>query len=421
METIVIDGGVRLEGSVRAGGSKNAALPLMAAALLGEGVSNLTNVPQLKDVRTMADLIRKLGAKIDAEGNTLTFDCNNIDNFEAPYDLVRTMRASVLVLGPLVARWGKARVSLPGGCAIGERPIDQHLRGLEKLGATITLTHGYVEATAPRLKGARIHFDMQTVGGTENVLMAAVLAKGKTIIENAAREPEIVDLANYLKAMGAEIEGAGTDIITVHGLDSLKGCTHEVISDRIEAGTFLVAAAITGGDVTVTHVDPEHHEPLLDKLAECGVEIDTHKTSIRAKMHQRPKPINLRTWPFPGFPTDMQAQMMALLSIGEGTSVIMENVFENRFMHVSEMRRMGAEVLVEGRTATVHGVKRLLGAPVMASDLRASAALILAGLAAEGQTVVNRIYHLDRGYEKIETKLQALGAKVERVKEPTLF
>lgn len=421
METIVIDGGVALRGRVRAGGSKNAALPLMAATLLAEGTTTLRNVPMLKDVKTMADLMRKQGAVIDQGADGVTFDCDRITDFEAPYDLVRTMRASVLVLGPLVARWGRARVSLPGGCAIGERPIDQHLRGLEKLGATVTLNHGYVEAAAKRLKGARVHFDVQTVGGTENLLMAAVLADGKTVLENAAREPEIVDLADLLVKMGAQIEGAGSDVITVHGVRALRGAEHSVIADRIEAGTFLVAAAITGGDVTVTDLTPQHQEPLLDKLAEAGVMLDVGATEIRAKMTRRPKAVNLKTWPFPGFPTDMQAQMMALLAVAEGASTITENVFENRFMHVSELRRMGAEVIVEGRSATVHGVERLLAAPVMASDLRASAALILAGLAAEGKTVVNRIYHLDRGYEKIETKLSALGARIERVKEPTLF
>jgi UDP-N-acetylglucosamine 1-carboxyvinyltransferase len=421
METIVIQGGVSLQGKVRAGGSKNASLPLMAAALLAEGTTRISNVPQLRDIKTMADLMRKQGAKIDFVDGTLTLDCDNITDFEAPYDLVRTMRASVLVLGPLVARWGRARVSMPGGCAIGERPIDQHLRGLEKLGATITLSHGYVEAAATRLKGGRVHFDVQTVGGTENILMAAALADGTTTIENAAREPEIVDLANLLIKMGADIEGAGSDVITVRGVRSLTGAAHAVIADRIEAGTFLVAAGITGGDVTVTDLDPAHQEPLLDKLRECGVEIDVGPGEVRARMSRRPKAIHLKTWPFPGFPTDMQAQMMALLSVAEGASLISETVFENRYMHVSELRRLGAEITVDGRSATVTGVPKLFGAPVMASDLRASAALILAGLAAEGKTVVNRIYHLDRGYERIERKLSALGANVQRVKEDTLF
>jgi UDP-N-acetylglucosamine 1-carboxyvinyltransferase len=327
----------------------------------------------------------------------------------------------VLVLGPLVARWGRARVSLPGGCAIGERPIDLHLKGLEQLGATISVRHGYVEAAAERLKGGRVHFDVQTVGGTENILMAAALAEGETLIENAAREPEIVNLAEMLIAMGARIDGAGKDVIRVQGVRSLRGTEFHVIPDRIEAGTFLVAAALTRGDVTVTAVDPVAQEPLLAKLRDCGAELEVGDDWIRVRMDAPSKPVSIRTWPFPGFPTDMQAQMMALLTLGEGSSTITENVFENRYMHVAELRRMGADIEVEGKVATVRGVKRLYGAPVMASDLRASAALILAGLVAEGVTQVNRIYHLDRGYERIERKLGALGAKIERVDEPTLF
>jgi UDP-N-acetylglucosamine 1-carboxyvinyltransferase len=421
MESIIVQGGVPLHGRIRTSGSKNAALPLMAAAMLAEGSTRLTNVPGLKDIKTMAGLMRKLGARIDTADEELVINCDDIADFEAPYDLVRTMRASVLVLGPLVARWGQARVSLPGGCAIGERPIDLHLKGLEKLGAKINLTHGYVEAVADRLKGGRINFDITTVGGTENILMAATLAEGESVIENAACEPEIVDLANLLIKMGAKIEGAGSTVIRVQGVPALRAAEHAVIPDRIEAGTFLVAGAITRGDITVTHLDPAHQQPLLEKLAECGAALEVGDTWIRVRMAERPKAIKLKTWPYPGFPTDMQAQMMALLCMAQGSSVVVENVFENRFMHVSELRRMGADIEVDGKTATVRGVEKLHGAPVMASDLRASAALVLAGLVAEGTTQVNRIYHLDRGYERIEEKLSALGARIERVTEPTLF
>ncbi len=421
MESIVIEGGYRLAGEVRTSGSKNSALPLMAAALLTEGESVLRNVPGLKDIRTMGGLMETLGTTVRRDGDTLAISADNVHTFEAPYDLVRTMRASVLVLGPLLARWGKARVSLPGGCAIGERPIDLHLKGFEKLGAKVELKHGYVEASADRLRGARIYFDISTVGGTENVLMAATLAEGETIIENAAREPEIVDLADFLTKAGARIQGAGTDVIRVEGVRELRPVRHSVIADRIEAGTFLCAAAITRGDVRVTHCDPRHQEPLLEKLREAGVTLEIGPDWIRASLDRAPKGISVKTWPYPGFPTDMQAQLMALQCLSDGTSVMTENVFENRFMHVSELRRMGAQIEVEGKTATVRGVPRLFGAPVMASDLRASAALVLAGLVAEGTTQVNRIYHLDRGYEKIEEKLSALGARVERVREPTLF
>lgn len=421
MDAILIEGGARLEGTVRASGSKNAALPLMAAALLAEGTVTLRNVPGLKDITTMSKLLGTLGVHIETDGDCVTLCADGVNNVEADYELVRTMRASVLVLGPLAARWGAARVSLPGGCAIGERPIDLHLKGLEKLGATVTMEHGYVEAKAKRLKGARVYFDISTVGGTENILMAATLAEGKTTIENAAREPEIVDLANLLIKMGAKIEGAGTDVITVHGVSRLQGVEHNVIPDRIEAGTFLVAGAITQGDVTVTAVEPGHQEPLLEKLEECGAVIDVSGTQIRVRMNGRPRPINLRTWPYPGFPTDMQAQMMALFSIGAGSSSVVETVFENRYMHVSEMRRLGARIDVEGKSATVHGVQQLTGAPVMASDLRASAALVLCALVADGATTIRRIYHLDRGYERIEEKLSALGARIQRVEEATLF
>lgn len=420
MEAILVQGGPPLKGTIQASGSKNAALPLMAASLLAEGTVRLRNIPKLRDVSTMAGLMRGLGAEIRAAGDVLEICSDRVSKYEAPYDLVRTMRASVLVLGPLLARWGQARVSLPGGCAIGERPIDLHLKGFEKLGATVELKHGYVEASAKRLRGGRVHFDISTVGGTENILMAACLAEGTTVIENAAREPEIVDLAAFLNRMGAEVSGAGSDVITVRGVASLRAAEHRVIADRIEAGTFLCAAAITRGDVTVTGIDPAHQEPLLDKLAECGVQLHVGTGQIRATMERRPKPVSIRTWPFPGFPTDMQAQMMALLCLAEGSSTLTENVFENRFMHVPELRRLGAHIEVEGRVATIHGVKQLTGAPVMASDLRASAALVLAGLVAEGQTLVRRIYHLDRGYERIEEKLSALGAHIERVDEATL-
>ena len=398
-------------------GAKNAALPLLFATLLAPGEHRLGNVPDLRDIGTVRQLLGILGAEVRFDGGTMQVDADRIQSEEAPYDLVRTMRASVLVLGPLLARVGHARVSLPGGCAIGARPINLHLKGLEALGAKISLDHGYVEAKARRLRGARVYFDFPTVGGTENLLMAAVLAKGTTVLENAACEPEIVDLAQALNGMGARIVGAGTDTITIEGVDELQPMDYAVMPDRIEAGTFMVAAAITRGDVRVAGVQPEHLEALTSKLREAGVEIDEEPGALRVRGPRKIASVDVKTHPHPGFPTDMQAQFMALMTLGSGTSVITETVFENRFMHVCELQRMGADITIEGHTATVKGVRGLTGAPVMATDLRASASLIVAGLAAENTTEVSRIYHLDRGYERIETKLKALGADIERVRE----
>jgi UDP-N-acetylglucosamine 1-carboxyvinyltransferase len=416
LEKIIIHGGHRLKGEARVSGAKNAALPLLFATLLAPGVHRLGNVPDLRDIGTVRQLLAILGAEVRFENGVMEVDAGRIQSEEAPYDLVRTMRASVLALGPLLARLGHARVSLPGGCAIGARPINLHLKGLEALGAKISLDHGYVEAKAKRLRGARIYFDLPTVGGTENLLMAAVLAKGTTVLENAACEPEIVDLAQALNGMGARIFGAGSDTITVEGVDELKPMDYAVMPDRIEAGTFMVAAAITHGDVRVTGVQPSHLEALVSKLREAGVEIDEEPGALRVRGPRRVDSVDVKTHPHPGFPTDMQAQFMALMALGSGTSVITETVFENRFMHVCELQRMGADITIEGHTATIKGVRGLTGAPVMATDLRASASLILAGLAAENTTEVSRIYHLDRGYERIETKLKALGADIERVR-----
>ena len=417
MDQLVIRGGKPLTGEVRVSGAKNAALPLMAAALLTDEPLQLGNVPRLVDVRTTARLLRHMGAEVSGEGTpALQVRARTIGCPEAPYDLVKTMRASVLVLGPLVARLGRARVSLPGGCAIGPRPINLHLMGLEKLGATIRLDQGYIEAAAGRLKGARIAFDLQTVTGTENLMMAAALAEGTTILENAACEPEVEDLARLLTAMGAKLEGAGTPTITIHGVPALGAATHQTIPDRIEAGTFAIAAAITGGEVRIRDCRPEHLEAVITKLEEAGAEIEACPDSLRVAANGRLRAVNVRTQPFPGFATDMQAQMMALMAVTEGQSVITESVFENRFMHVNELLRMGADITIAGNAAVVRGVPSLVGAPVMATDLRASASLVLAGLAARGSTVISRIYHLDRGYETIEHKLTALGADVERVK-----
>lgn len=417
MDQLVIRGGKALSGEVRVSGAKNAALPLMAAALLSEEPVHLANAPCLVDVRTIAKLLRTMGVEVEGDGTpSVTLCARRIQRAEAPYDLVKTMRASVLVLGPLVARFGRARVSLPGGCAIGSRPINLHLMGLEKLGATIRLDQGYVEAEASRLRGARIVFDLQTVTGTENVMMASVLAEGTTILENAACEPEVEEVAALLNVMGARVEGAGTPTITVHGVSALGGARRRIIPDRIEAATFAVAAAITGGDVTVRECRPEHMQAVIAKLEEAGVRIQKDLESLRVTSAGRPRSVNVQTQPFPGFATDMQAQMMAFMTVAEGRSVITEAVFENRFMHANELLRLGADITIAGSTAVVHGVPRLLGAPVMATDLRASASLVLAGLAAEGRTVVSRIYHLDRGYEAIEHKLSALGADITRVK-----
>jgi UDP-N-acetylglucosamine 1-carboxyvinyltransferase len=419
MDKIVIEGGVPLRGEVRVSGAKNAALPIVAAALLAEGEHHVSNLPDLADVRTFGRLLRHMGCEAErSDPRNAWIRVPRAVSAEAPYDLVRTMRASVLVLGPLVARWGAARVSLPGGCAIGARPIDQHLKALVALGAEIQLEHGYVSARAPRgrLRGASFTFDLQTVTGTENVMMAAVLAEGRTVLGNCAREPEVVDLANALRAMGARVEGDGTAEIRIDGVESLRPLRHEVIPDRIEAGTFLVAGALPGGDVTVRGAVPAHLEALVEKLRLAGATVEPAGDGLRVRGDARPRPVDLRTAPFPGFATDMQAQMMVLLTVADGSSVVAETVFENRFMHVLELTRLGADIQVDGHTAVVKGVPALSGAPVMASDLRASAALVLAGLVARGTTEVQRVYHLDRGYERLEEKLAPLGARVRRVK-----
>jgi len=417
LDKLVIKGGKKLSGDVTVSGSKNAALPIFISSILATGTQEIHNVPFLRDINTTIKVLETLGAKVEGNGNIVKIDTSRIDNHEATYDLVKTMRASVLVLGPLLARLGRARVSLPGGCAIGARPINLHLKGLEAMGAEIHLTHGYVEAKARRLRGARINFDISTVGGTEHLMMAAATAKGETTLENAAREPEIMDLAEVLCKMGAKIEGAGTDTIRITGVSELQPFTHAVMPDRIEAGTFMIASAITGGDIRIHGMRLEHLDALVFKLQDAGVEISNKDNVVRVKGQRKIKSVNIKTRPYPGFPTDMQAQMMALMTVAEGTSVISENIFENRFMHVSELLRFGADIIIEGNTATVKGEKKLSGAPVMATDLRASASLILAGLAAENTTEVSRIYHLDRGYEAIEKKLAGLGADIKRVKE----
>jgi UDP-N-acetylglucosamine 1-carboxyvinyltransferase len=411
---LLIEGGVPLRGEVRISAAKNAALPLLAASLLSEAPVVLENVPRLADVRTIAELLRRLGADVHQADGVTTAATPRLTSVEAPYELVSTMRASVLVLGPLVARAGRARVALPGGCAIGVRPIDLHLKGLERLGAEIELSQGYVEARAARLKGARIVFDVVTVTGTENLMMAAALAEGTTLLENAAREPEVFDLARLLNAMGAKIRGAGTERIEIEGVRELAGARHRIIPDRVEAGTFLVAGAITGGDVTVRDVVPDHLAAVLAKLEAAGARLDVGTDRIRVHLDGRPRPTDIVTNPFPGFATDMQAQMMALLGLADGSSVITETIFENRFMHAAELRRLGATIEIDGANAVIRGVERYQGAPVMATDLRASASLVLAGLAASGTTEVSRVYHLDRGYEGMETKLAALGARIRR-------
>jgi UDP-N-acetylglucosamine 1-carboxyvinyltransferase len=415
LDKIIIHGGRCLQGSVSASGAKNAALPLMFATLLAPGPHRLGNLPRLRDIRTAEQLLTGLGARVQSENGTLQVTTDALNGKEAPYDLVRTMRASVLVLGPLLARCGRARVSLPGGCAIGARPINLHLKGLEAMGAEITLDHGYVEARAKRLQGARIYLDTPTVGGTENLMMAATLAQGTTVIENAAREPEISDLAVALCGMGARIEGAGSDTIVIEGVDSLGGMDHQVMPDRIEAGTYLIAAALTGGRIKVNNARPEHMEALLSKLEEAGAECSVEEDGILVAGPREILPVNIKTQPHPGFPTDMQAQFMTLMTLCSGSSMITETVFENRFMHVCELQRMGADITIEGHTATIKGVPGLLGAPVMATDLRASACLVLAGLAADNTTEISRIYHLDRGYESLEEKFRSLGADIERV------
>jgi UDP-N-acetylglucosamine 1-carboxyvinyltransferase len=418
LDKLVIKGGRKLSGEVSVSGSKNAALPVFISTLLASGASEIRNVPFLRDINTTIKVLESLGAVIEGSGHVVRIDTSGVNSHEATYDLVKTMRASVLVLGPLLARFGRARVSLPGGCAIGARPINLHLKGLAALGAEINLTHGYVEAKAKRLKGARINFDISTVGGTEQLMMAAATAKGETILENAAREPEIAELAEVLTKMGAWIDGAGTDTIRINGVESLQPVSHAVMPDRIEAGTFMIAAAITGGDIRIRDMRLEHLDALVFKLQDAGVEITNRDNIVRIKGPRRINPVNIKTRPYPGFPTDMQAQFMTLMCLADGASVISENIFENRFMHVAELLRFGADIVVEGNAATVKGVKKLSGAPVMATDLRASASLILAGLAANNTTEVSRIYHLDRGYEKIEEKLKALGADIVRVHEP---
>ena len=418
MDKIIIEGSAPLKGEVEISGSKNAALPILSAALLTDDWNTFYNVPKLKDIDTLKTLLLHIGAKIDESGNVLKISIRNPKNLEAPYELVKTMRASALVLGPLLTKFKRARVSLPGGCAIGARPMNLHLMALEKMGADIKIESGYVNAqVASRLKGAKIYFDIATVTGTENIMMAAVLADGITILENAACEPEVTELADVLNTMGACIKGGGTDCITIEGVDSLKPVTHTIMPDRIEAGTFMVAAGMTKGNVLIKNCPLQNLEALAVKLKEAGVEIKIENHGVRVIGNSHLTSVDVKTLPYPGFPTDMQAQMMAMMSIASGLSIITETVFENRFMHVSELRRMGADIRIEGRNAIVKGKPYLSGAPVMATDLRASASLVLAGLAAEGVTEISRVYHLDRGYESIEKKLAGLGAKIKRVKE----
>lgn len=417
MDKLVITGGAPLDGEVRISGAKNAALPILASALLSNGIVRLSNVPHLQDVTTTIGLLGRMGVGITVdERMTIEIDPSTINSFAAPYELVKVMRASILVLGPLLARFGQADVSLPGGCAIGSRPVNLHLDGLRAMGADISVDGGYIKARAERLQGARLVMDVVTVTGTENLMMAATLAEGKTLIENAAREPEVVDLAKCLISMGAKIEGAGTDTITIHGVESLSGTEYSVMPDRIETGTFLVAAAISHGRVKVRDTDPNLLDAVLAKLREAGAVLKIGKDWIELDMEgKRPRSVDIHTAPYPAFPTDMQAQFTALNAVAEGVGTITENVFENRFMHVQEMQRMGANIKLEGNTAIVAGIKKLTGAPVMATDLRASASLVLAGLVATGETVVDRIYHIDRGYQNIEEKLAGLGGKIRRL------
>jgi len=416
MDKIIVEGGRSLEGEVRISGAKNAALPILFSSLLTDGWNTYTNVPDLRDIQSTKDLLSNLGARIETDGDVVRIDTCGVCNHEAPYDIVRKMRASILVLGPLVARLKKARVSLPGGCAIGARPINLHLKGLASLGARIELKHGYVEAMADRLKGEEIYMDISTVTGTENLMMAAVLAEGVTVLRNAAREPEVIALADVLKRMGANIEGAGTSVITIEGVSLLKPVSINIIPDRIETGTFMVAAALTGGNVTLLDCEPDHLEAVIHKLRLSGAEVLVKDKRIQVKGTNKIESVDVKTLPYPGFPTDMQAQFMVLMSVASGFSMISETVFENRFIHVSELKRMGADIKISGNTAMITGVPMLSGAPVMATDLRASASLVLAGLVAKGTTEVNRVYHLDRGYEKIEKKFSQLGAAIRRMK-----
>ena len=417
MDKLIISGGHRLSGEITISGAKNAALPILCAGLLTTDTVTLSNVPPLRDVQTMLRLLQQMGLKTEQQGENITLNGCGINNFCAPYELVKTMRASILVLGPLVARFGQAKVSLPGGCAIGSRPVEQHIKGLRAMGAEIEIDAGYIHAKAGRLKGARITTDMITVTGTENLLMAATLAEGETVLENAAREPEVTDLANLLVKMGAKIEGIGTDRLVIHGVEQLHGASHEVIADRIETGTFLCAVAAAGGDVTLVRTQDNILDAVLDKIRETGAEITTGDSWIRIRMNNRPKGVSFRTTEYPGFPTDMQAQFMAVNCIASDASHAVETIFENRFMHVQELNRLGARIKTEGNTAFVKNVEKLIGAPVMATDLRASASLVIAGLAAHGETHVNRIYHLDRGYDRMEEKLSAVGANIQRVKQ----
>ncbi len=417
MDKLIITGGVPLKGEIRVSGAKNAALPILAATLLSDGVVTVGNIPHLHDITTTMELLGRMGVELVVdERMNIEVDSSSIKEFYAPYELVKTMRASILVLGPLVSRFGEALVSLPGGCAIGSRPVNLHIQGLSKMGADIKVENGFIRAKAKKLKGTRLVMDLVTVTGTENLMMAATLARGTTTIENAAREPEVVDLANCLSAMGAHIEGAGTDTILIEGVDSLNGTRYDVLPDRIETGTYLAAAAITGGHVRLKDTRPEMLKAVIEKLKEAGADITLGDTWIEINMHgDRPQAVNVRTSPYPAFPTDMQAQFTAVNVVADGTGMISETVFENRFMHIHELQRMGADIRLQGNTAVTHGVQRLTAAPVMATDLRASASLVLAGLVAEGDTTVDRIYHIDRGYESIEEKLAKLGARIRRV------
>ena len=419
MDKLIIEGGVPLHGEVVVSGAKNAALPILCAGLLAETPFTLTGVPELRDVASTLKLLDTMGVKVSKDGDQVTLDASDVASFEATYEMVKTMRASILVLGPLLARFGTARVSLPGGCAIGSRPVDLHIKGLQAMGAAMHITHGYIQASTlhlpnRRLQGAKYYMDVVTVTGTENLMMAAALAQGTTVLENAAKEPEVVDLAECLNKMGAKITGAGTDTITIEGVERLTGAQHHVVCDRIEAGTYMVAAAMTGGEVTLKNARPDLLEAVIEKLREAGATISHDSNSITVKSTGKLKAVNVRTAPHPAFPTDMQAQFMAMNTVAEGVCTVIESIFENRFMHVQELQRMGANIDVQGNTAMVQGVPALEGANVMATDLRASAGLVLAGLVADGETVIDRIYHLDRGYEKLEEKLNQLGAKVRR-------
>ena len=419
MNKLLINGGVKLQGEIRISGAKNAVLPILAATLLADGPATIENVPHLHDVTTTVELLGCMGVMVSIDEKlSVEVDSSTIENYTAPYHMVKTMRSSILVLGPLLARFGEAEVSLPGGCAIGSRPVDLHIKGLQDMGAEIDVSNGYIHAKAKRLKGARLVMDIVTVTGTENLMMAAALADGTTILENAAREPEVVDLANFINAMGGKVSGAGTDTIEIEGVEKLHGTRYRVLPDRIETGTYLVAAAITGGSIKVKDTAPHLLDAVIEKLREAGAKIEVGDDWISLDMEgRRPKAVNVRTAPYPAFPTDMQAQFAALNSIAEGTSTVVETVFENRFMHVQELKRMGADIEIEGNTAIIRGTDKLTSAPVMATDLRASASLIIAGLVASGETEVQRIYHIDRGYENIEEKLSLLGAKIRRVHE----